>query len=1290
MTRKLLISMNSTKIIILIAVLYATLLSSCHPESKIDILCVNALDNITECSALTKTFNCTTCQRLSIYIQNVSKYFNSNVKMIFSMGNHFLSPPPEGTTVVNVTGVSNFTMKGLGDVLYNASEEGATQPSSVITCSCSQNKTGILFYKSNTIRIESLTIEDCGAEVVLQNPPQAGFITMSALIFYDSYNIEMIRMRMDKNLEYAMHAEQVFGNFIISNTAFLRSVVYPLTKKINVGSNVKLLYRNYNLTRIDLLIEHSWFLYGGNMSHRAGGLSISIYRPKVSVLISHIKAMYNIGGNVAIYVGDYNENTSSVIINNSIIAHGSATNGGGLNIRVDAKQRWHNDSIPYANTFLNVVAVLKTMFMNNSASDRGGGVFITQYERSIADTIQRRVSFTECQFIGNSIIHGHPLGDGAAVYIFKHEIPDIILHMNPMFLFYFVSCTFKFNVNTKVGGIVTFISTNSIIIEDSNFTSNEGTAIFLQNSNVQFSGNIIFANNSAQQGGALSFCQSSKMYLPLGPVHIDFINNSASSTGGAIDVGENCAERVPPCFFQPAYQKHVSLSKLNATLRFINNKAKLAGDAIYGGQIDRCYMITYINDKSFIFKKVLHPSQKVFAMIFDLIQQNNVTWSTISSPPYGACFCNTSKSDGILDNLLCSNMTYREVIPGQTINIGVAAVGQRNGTIPTSSVYFEFSNALYGIRSDNTTQLIINNTFQINRPRTRCNILDCVVYSNATSATFKLSIQQASPTELSYVDFEPPNLTVLIKECPWGFILRNSPPYKCVCDGLLTSFGISCNIDTQTVTIIPGGHYYWLGCSSSNISDCRGLSLAVRCLLGYCKTATISISPETLDHQCSDGREGILCGRCKQNVSLALGTSKCLPNCPSYLFYIILVVCAASGILLILFLVACNFTVSEGTINGLFFYAHVIHRNSGSFFPSSMGSINANVFRLFIAWLNLDFGFEVCFYRSMTQYQKAWIQCGFLFYLFSLEVAIIVLSRKYIFFTRLIGRNVVKVLATLFLICCAKMIDIGISSLEFAHIRHSDGLTTVVWLFDGNLSYLTGKHISLFVLGSIFYTFALVYTMVLLFIQCLQKKSNICCLWWVERLRPFFEAYTSPCRVNYRFWPGFLFFIRLALFTFGSVLRHKPTINLHITTAACVVILIFAFVSPSGVYKKWPLNVLEFSFLVNLGILSTLVATFCHRSGPHASSFVYPSVAIAILLFACIILYHCMKRLMSYNCFQQLVQSIAARKAKFHGLKRFNIWKEIEQEEEEEPLLNEGIPRDHNFSRYRETLLGEN
>ena len=254
-------------------------------------------------------------------------------------------------------------------------------------------------------------------------------------------------------------------------------------------------------------------------------------------------------------------------------------------------------------------------------------------------------------------------------------------------------------------------------------------------------------------------------------------------------------------------------------------------------------------------------------------------------------------------------------------------------------------------------------------------LLNCTLYSDKKHALFILKLRQVNPTnlEVRYAHYQQPNLTLLIGDCPWGSRLTTHPPHKCVCDDLLTGFNISCNIDTQ-ILALPGVHFYWLGCgyrykNANNIGqECKGSSLALHCLplVSYCKTDTIDISQETLDHQCSDCREGVLCGCCKQDHSLSLGTSICLPNCPGYLFYTILIVCAASGVLLVLLLIAFNFTVSEGIINGLFFYAHVVHRNSDSFFPNPIGTSNTNAFCLFIAWLNLDLGLEVCFYKSMS------------------------------------------------------------------------------------------------------------------------------------------------------------------------------------------------------------------------------------------------------------------------------------------------------------------------------------
>ena len=88
----------------------------------------------------------------------------------------------------------------------------------------------------------------------------------------------------------------------------------------------------------------------------------------------------------------YHENISLVTIKSSTIAFGSAVQGGGMNIWIEVRQLRLNSLIACVITFLSVITVLETVFMNNSASDGGGGVFINYFERSITDTIQQHIS----------------------------------------------------------------------------------------------------------------------------------------------------------------------------------------------------------------------------------------------------------------------------------------------------------------------------------------------------------------------------------------------------------------------------------------------------------------------------------------------------------------------------------------------------------------------------------------------------------------------------------------------------------------------------------------------------------------------------------------------------------------------------------------------------------------------------------------------------------------------------------------------------------------------------------
>ena len=116
-------------------------------------------------------------------------------------------------------------------------------------------------------------------------------------------------------------------------------------------------------------------------------------------------------------------------------------------------------------------------------------------------------------------------------------------------------------------------------------------------------------------------------------------------------------------------------------------------------------------------------------------------------------------------------------------------------------------------------------------------------------------------------------------------------------------------------------------------------------------------------HVCSCGQ-----GECKQNLSLSLGISYCLPcniHWPVVLV-VILIVATIAGVLFVTAPFVLNITVATGLINGFIFYAKIIAAGSTVFFPSSEPSFPT----VFVAWPNLDIGFDVSFFDVLETYTK--------------------------------------------------------------------------------------------------------------------------------------------------------------------------------------------------------------------------------------------------------------------------------------------------------------------------------
>ena len=116
--------------------------------------------------------------------------------------------------------------------------------------------------------------------------------------------------------------------------------------------------------------------------------------------------------------------------------------------------------------------------------------------------------------------------------------------------------------------------------------------------------------------------------------------------------------------------------------------------------------------------------------------------------------------------------------------------------------------------------------------------------------------------------------------------------------------------------------------------------------------------------------------------------------------------------------------------------------------------------------------------------------------------------------TRLFGNNTVPVLATLFLVSYVKLLRTIVTALGFAILDYPEG-ARIVWLFDGNVSYFGLSHSFLFVVASFaLLVFWFPYTATLLLVPCLRKKADHYLLRWVNKWKPFYDAYYAPLMLN--------------------------------------------------------------------------------------------------------------------------------------------------------------------------------
>ena len=476
-------------------------------------------------------------------------------------------------------------------------------------------------------------------------------------------------------------------------------------------------------------------------------------------------------------------------------------------------------------------------------------------------------------------------------------------------------------------------------------------------------------------------------------------------------------------------------------------------------------------------------------------------------------------------------------------------------------------------------------------------------------------------------------VTVDIQHCPHGFQLAVNEPI-CICAERIRQFTNTCLVDSTTV-LRQLNDEFWVGYSIDNDSESRGLIIHAHCPFDFCTTKETYLTVDDSDKQCNYNRSGLLCGRCGENLSLALGSSRCLQCSNTYLT--LLTAFAFAGITLVLILLALRLTVAVGTMNGLIFYANIIAVNSKVFLQPQA----TNVLTVFIAWLNLDLGIETCFYNGMDAYAKTWLQFVFPLYVWALIGMIILGSHYSGRVAKLFGRNPIAVLATLFLMSYTKLLRTVIAALSFTSLEYPNNSRIAVWLYDGNVRYLSAKHIPLFTAAMICLIFLfLPYTILLIFGQWLQAKSQLKIFSCINNryVKPFLDAYHAPYTDKHRYWTGMMLLLRFVLLLISAVnALGDPSVNL--LAIGSITVAILPTILGSRIYKTWSLGLLETSFILNLAILS-LASFYIRSTGGNQKAATSTSVSIAFATFIGIVIYHSIEQIKGTRLWRRLCQRV--------------------------------------------------
>ena len=604
---------------------------------------------------------------------------------------------------------------------------------------------------------------------------------------------------------------------------------------------------------------------------------------------------------------------------------------------------------------------------------------------------------------------------------------------------------------------------------------------------------------------------------------------------------------------------------------------------------------------------------------------------------YEICHCTHNGSNN------CSVDTLGPVYPGQMLQVGLCTPFNDK----PSTLYAEVNS----IHLPTSTCKVAPQTEIIYTISKYTKNFTFIIVSEATDLCELFLIAASSDTETIAEAFYVHLLT-----CPIGFTLQSG---VCECDPVLSSYIDECYIDYSAIRR-PANTWISAHTQANNTNY-----LMSDCPVDYCLPYSSNINLLHPDLQCQFNRTGILCSQCQHHLSMVFGSSRCMRCTNLHIFITVIVIVA--GILLVVLLYLLNLTVTNGTINGIIFYANIVSINDSVFL------VNDNVFkplRVFISFTNLDLGIETCFYNGMDSYAKMFLQLFFPLYLIIIAVSIIIASRYSSRILRLTYTRSLPVLATLFQLSYTGVLRTVLTVLfSYSTITHlpSDH-KQIVWSIDASVPLFGLKFTILFITCLVFFLLLIPFNITLLFTRHLLRFRM------VYHFKPLLDAFQGSYKDRYYYWVAVHLTMRSFLF---AMYAFQTSLKLILSTMLLMIFTVYnGRIYP---HKNKLVNFQELLLLINL----TIMYAVSYQSNESIFSIVTNvMISLAFIQFCTIVLYNFLTYTFHCNV-ETILQASKEKLVKFcyKNHTRNNHYFDVE-------LLN--IPeRTYNYAEYQDGLVSD-